>query len=45
LFNSDKAFFLSIKQVFKLMIDFFGMLAGLMEGLASIFEKITGLFG
>jgi len=27
------------------MIDFFGMMAGLMEGIASIFEKITGLFG
>jgi len=27
------------------MIDFFGMLAGLMEGVASVFERITGLFG
>jgi len=27
------------------MIDFFGMMARLMEGIASIFEKITGLFG
>jgi len=27
------------------MIDFFGMLAGLMDGVASLFERITGLFG